>query len=64
MKRRVRKDRFRSKYMDLDYKGMSEEEFSKIKKGVYTSMIVRSSTGILLFILGIVAIIFGGIYLW
>lgn len=64
MKRRVRKDRFRSKYMDLDYEGMSEEDFSKIKKGVYTSMIVRSSTGILLFILGIVAIIFGGIYLW
>lgn len=55
---------FRSKYMDLDIENMSDEEFARISKKVYTSIALRGSGGLILFILCIIALIIGGKYAW
>lgn len=55
---------FRSRYMNLDIENMSEEEFNSISKKVYTSIALRGSGGIILFILCIIALIMGGKYAW
>lgn len=55
---------FRSRYMNLDIENMSEEEFNSISKKVYTSIALRGSGGLILFILCIIALIMGGKYAW
>lgn len=57
LKKKVKRDRFRSKYMDLDYNSMLEEEFSKVSKKVYLSIFFRSIGGVILFILCILALV-------
>lgn len=63
-KKKEKKDRFKSKYADLDIEGMPDEEFSKISNKVYMAIAVRSFGGIVLFILCIIALVLGGTYLW
>lgn len=62
--KKTKKDLLKSKYSSLDIQGMSNEEFQKIARGVYISIAVRSVLGILLFIVGIIGLILGGIYFW
>lgn len=50
--------------MNLDIENMSEEEFNSISKKVYTSIALRGSGGLILFILCIIALIMGGKYAW
>lgn len=59
-----RKSFFKSKYIDMDIENMSEEEFEKISRKVYTSISLRTGGGIILFVLCIVALILGGKYAW
>lgn len=55
---------FRSKYMELDIENMPDEEFRKISRKVYFAIIVRSCSGVFLFILCIIALVLGGKYAW
>ena len=55
---------FKSKYMDLDIENMSQEEFDKISRKIYSSIAVRTGGGIILFILCIIALVIGGKYAW
>lgn len=59
-----RKSIFTSKYASLDIEGMSDEEFSKISKKVYRSIALRGSSSLILFILGMIALVLGGKYAW
>jgi len=59
-----RKSLFKSKYMDLDIENMSDEEFSKISRGVYTSILSRGIGSIILFVLCIIGLIIGGKHGW
>lgn len=59
-----RKCIFKSKYMDLDIENMSEEEFEKISRKIYSSIVLRTGGGVILFILCIIALIIGGKYAW
>lgn len=59
-----RKSIFTSKYANLDIEGMSDEEFLKISKKIYMSITLRGSSSLILFILGIIALILGGKYAW
>lgn len=59
-----RKSIFTSKYASLDIEGMSDEEFLKISKKLYMSIALRGSSSLILFILGIIALILGGKYAW
>ena len=52
-----KKDRLKSKYMDLDFNSMSDKEFNKISKKVYASIAVRGVGGMLLFIACIVGMV-------
>lgn len=51
---------FKSRYLDMDLSKMEEEEYNKIKKGVYLSISARIIGGILLLIFCIVIIASGG----
>lgn len=67
MFKREKSDRngiFRSKYMDLDIENMSDEEFSKISRKVYMSIVNRGVGSIILFILCIIGFIIGGKHGW
>lgn len=55
---------FKSKYVSMDIENMSDEEFSKISKKVYTSIILRGVGGIILLILSLIAMVLGGKYAW
>lgn len=64
MKVKRNKDRFKSKYLDLDIKNMSDEEFEKISKSVYSSIAIRCGSGGILLILCFIALVLCGKYLW
>lgn len=62
--KKIKKDRFKSKYTELDFDNMSEEEFSEISGRVYRAIAIRGVGGMLLFIVCIFALIFCSKYLW
>lgn len=64
MKKKEKKDRLKSKYIDLDFDSMSDEEFDKISSGVYSSIVLRGLGGMFIFIVCIVALVLCGRYLW
>lgn len=55
---------FKSKYIDIDLENLPEEKFNEIKIGVYLSIFIRTSGGIILIILCVIALILGGKYAW
>lgn len=54
----------KSKYSDLDIEGMSDDEFSKISNKLYITILIRTLGGVILFVLSILALIYGGKYAW
>lgn len=53
-KLKSKKDRSRSKYLDLDFDSMSDEEFEKVSKKIKSEIAFRGLGGIFLFILAVV----------
>ena len=60
MKKNSKKDRFKSKYLDLDIENMTDEEFSKISNKVYGEIGFRCGGGTILLILCFIALVLGG----
>lgn len=62
--KKMRKDVYISKYIDLGIENMSDEEFSQISKKVYISIALRSIGGMMLFVFCILVLVVGGRYAW
>lgn len=62
--KKVKRDRFKSKYLDLDFDKISDEEFDIISKKVYAEIGFRSVGGMILLIVGLIGVVLGGQYLW
>ena len=63
-KKNGKKDRFKSKYLDLNFEEMSDEEFAETYRKVYSSILLRGFGGMGLFIVCIVVLVLCGRYLW
>lgn len=63
-KKKKKKDRFRSKYMDEDFDSMSDEEFLERASKIYKESIIRGVSGTMLFIIGLAILIVACTYLW
>lgn len=62
--KKMRKDVYISKYIDLGIENMSDEEFSQISKKVYISIALRCIGGTMLFVFCILVLVVGGRYAW
>ena len=63
-RKKKKKDRFRSKYMDEDFDSMSDEEFLEKASKIYKESIIRGVSGTMLFIIGLAILIVACTYLW